>query len=79
MRTGTYWSLGREHPRSLMSGFLLGAAFLLCHANAAYAWPPEGGRGACMVTKTADMPAKMRDGTILRADVYRPQTKKRCR
>ncbi|HUO03189.1 MAG TPA: CocE/NonD family hydrolase, partial [Rhizomicrobium sp.] len=61
-----------------MSGFLLGGGFLLCQANTAHAaWPPQGGRGACMVTKTSDVPARMRDGTILRADVYRPQTKEK--
>jgi hypothetical protein len=38
------------------------------------AWPPEGGRGPCAVTKTTNVPARMRDGVILRADVYRPTT-----
>jgi uncharacterized protein len=38
------------------------------------AWPPVGGRGPCAVTKQVDMPARMRDGTILRSDVYRPRT-----
>ncbi|MBB2166960.1 CocE/NonD family hydrolase [Gluconacetobacter aggeris] len=37
-------------------------------------WPTSEGRGACAVTKTSDVPAKMRDGTILRADVYTPAT-----
>jgi uncharacterized protein len=37
-------------------------------------WPPSTGRGACAVTKQEDVPARMRDGTTLRADVYRPQT-----
>jgi uncharacterized protein len=36
--------------------------------------PSTEGRGPCAVTKQADVPARMRDGTILRADVYRPQT-----
>jgi uncharacterized protein len=36
--------------------------------------PPDPGRGPCAVTKQADVPATMRDGTILRADVYRPKT-----
>jgi putative CocE/NonD family hydrolase len=37
-------------------------------------WPPTAGRGDCAVTKQQDVPATMRDGTVLRADVYRPQT-----
>lgn len=37
-------------------------------------WPPDPGRGPCAVTKQADVPATMRDGTVLRADVYRPKT-----
>ena len=36
-------------------------------------WPPAGGRGPCTVTKQTDVPARMRDGTVLRADVYRPK------
>jgi putative CocE/NonD family hydrolase len=45
-----------------------------------------GGRGAasrtsapraCSVTKQEDVPARMRDGTILRADVYRPKITER--
>ena len=39
------------------------------------AW--DGGRGA--VTEQTDVPATMRDGTVLRADVYRPDTPTRCR
>lgn len=37
-------------------------------------WPTSEGSGACTVTKTSNVPAKMRDGTILRADVYTPAT-----
>ncbi len=37
-------------------------------------WPPNDDRGHCAVDKQADVPATMRDGTVLRADVYRPQT-----
>ncbi|MFD6162743.1 CocE/NonD family hydrolase [Nocardia sp. NPDC060256] len=37
-------------------------------------WPPTQGRGKCEVDKQTDVPAAMRDGTILRADVYRPKT-----
>jgi len=38
-------------------------------------WPPPGGEGPCGVTKEADVSARMRDGVILKADVYRPATK----
>ncbi|MFC9739399.1 CocE/NonD family hydrolase [Streptomyces noursei] len=37
-------------------------------------WPPSTGRGPCPVRKTTDVGATMRDGTVLRADVYRPVT-----
>ncbi|MFA4084030.1 CocE/NonD family hydrolase [Mycobacteroides salmoniphilum] len=36
-------------------------------------WPPAD--GPCAVAKKTDVPATMRDGTILRADVYRPKLK----
>lgn len=39
------------------------------------AWPPQSGRGSCGVTRSVDVPATMRDGTVLRADVYRPDTR----
>lgn len=42
------------------------------HSNA---WPPSDGRGPCAVAKQTNVPATMRDGTILRADVYRPKLK----
>ncbi|HEV7449961.1 MAG TPA: CocE/NonD family hydrolase [Pseudonocardiaceae bacterium] len=45
---------------------LLGAA-----TNAAACSPPSG-TGLCAVTKTANVAVPMRDGTTLRADVYRP-------
>ena len=38
------------------------------------AWPPDTGRGPCAVQKQTDVPARMRDGVVLRADVYRPKT-----
>lgn len=38
------------------------------------AWPPSTGRGPCAVSKQTDVPARMRDGTVLRADVYRPDS-----
>ncbi len=37
-------------------------------------WPPDSGRGPCTVDKQIDVPATMRDGTVLRADVFRPQS-----
>jgi putative CocE/NonD family hydrolase len=37
-------------------------------------WPPAHDRGPCSVTKQESLPASMRDGTVLRADVYRPRT-----
>ncbi len=37
-------------------------------------FPAGAGRGPCAVIKEADVPATMRDGTVLRADVYRPRT-----
>ncbi|MGB7797230.1 MAG: CocE/NonD family hydrolase [Pseudonocardiaceae bacterium] len=36
--------------------------------------PPPSGAGSCAVTKTANVAVPMRDGTTLRADVYRPST-----
>lgn len=35
-------------------------------------FPPQAGRGPCTVTKQSDVAATMRDGTRLRADLYRP-------
>jgi predicted acyl esterase len=40
------------------------------HAGPAQA---ELEQGECTVEKQADVPVEMRDGTILMADVYRPQ------
>jgi len=37
-------------------------------------WPPAGGEGSCAVTKQSNVPARMRDGVLLYADVYRPVT-----
>jgi len=55
---------------------LLGLWLALAWSGAALAdWPPDTGRGACAVTKQTNVEAKMHDGTILRADVYRPTTK----
>ena len=37
-------------------------------------WPTDEGRGPCSVSKQENVAARMRDGVILRADVYTPQT-----
>ncbi|WUD57028.1 CocE/NonD family hydrolase [Nocardia sp. NBC_00511] len=42
--------------------------------QAAPSWPPTSGRGDCAVGKQDNVPATMRDGTVLKADVYRPKT-----
>src|SRR6202789_1120184 len=55
------------------SSFFLSLILALTIPTTALAdWPPASGRGSCMVTKQANVEAKMRDGTVLRADVYRP-------
>jgi putative CocE/NonD family hydrolase len=43
-------------------------------AGSSRPFPAGGGRGPCAVDKQSDVPATMRDGTVLRADVYRPRT-----
>ena len=56
-----------------VAGFALVAGLLACSSsNRAMGWPPSTGTGPCQVTKQADVPARMRDGTVLKADVYRP-------
>ena len=51
----------------------LGALALLAIPSMAFAaWPPDEGRGPCAVIKESNVPATMRDGVVLRADVYRP-------
>ncbi len=48
-------------------------AVLLATSSACAAAPPPSSRAApCAVTKTANVAVPMRDGTVLRADVYRP-------
>jgi putative CocE/NonD family hydrolase len=44
------------------------------HGGVSRPFPASAGRGPCAVTTATDVPATMRDGTVLRADVYRPQT-----
>ena len=51
---------------------MLGAIPGVAHA----AWPSSSGEGVCAVAKTANVPASMRDGVVLRADIYRPATDK---
>lgn len=43
-------------------------------AGAQRPFPAVAGRGPCSVTTEHDVPATMRDGTVLRADVYRPKS-----
>ena len=48
-------------------------AVVLATSSACAAAPPPSSRAAsCAVTKTANVAVPMRDGTVLRADVYRP-------
>jgi len=60
--------------RTTIRSAVLIALLLAVPATALAAWPPGEGRGACAVTKQSDVEARMRDGVILRADVYRPTT-----
>jgi uncharacterized protein len=56
------------------------AAALTCgcvadqHAGAPAQFPNRAGRGQCEVSKQSEVRATMRDGTVLRADIYRPRT-----
>jgi len=50
------------------------AAIIAAPAFAEPGWPPTSGQGPCTVTKKVDVPATMRDGTVLYADVYQPAT-----
>ncbi|MEO7194661.1 MAG: CocE/NonD family hydrolase [Pseudonocardiaceae bacterium] len=47
---------------------------LLSAATSAASCSPPSAAGSCAVTTTANVAVPMRDGTILRADVYRPTT-----
>jgi putative CocE/NonD family hydrolase len=51
---------------------LMGAIMALLCLSAGPAWSALE-QGACTVRKEADIPARMRDGTMLLADIYRPQ------
>src|SRR4051794_19621741 len=50
----------------------MGAIMALLCLSAGPAWSALE-QGACTVRKEADIPARMRDGTMLLADIYRPQ------
>jgi len=50
------------------------AAVVVTLLGAAACAAPPSGAGPCTVTKTANVAVPMRDGTTLRADVYRPAT-----
>ncbi|HET9257885.1 MAG TPA: CocE/NonD family hydrolase [Pseudonocardiaceae bacterium] len=53
----------------------MAAAVILSGSGACAAHPPAvAAPRPCAVTKTADVAVPMRDGTVLRADVYRPAT-----
>src|SRR3712207_7862166 len=67
----------RRPPRStlfpyttLFRSSIFAAAAVL--ASTASAWAALD-KGPCSVKKEVDLAAKMRDGTVLMADVYRPQ------
>lgn len=56
-------------------GIALAAALISSGVWACAGAPSSAlGTGSCAVTKTADVEVPMRDGTTLRADVYRPAT-----
>ena len=61
------------HRAAVLAGLVLAIAL---PKPARADWPPAAGAGACQVTKETNVPARMRDGVILRADVYRPKTDK---
>ncbi|MFZ0122027.1 MAG: CocE/NonD family hydrolase [Pseudonocardiaceae bacterium] len=57
------------------SGMAAAVVVTLLGATAcAASQPPPSGAGSCAVTKTTNVAVPMRDGTTLRADVYRPST-----
>ncbi|SRR5579884_615699 len=56
------------------SASLVVAVMLAGAAACAAPAPPFSGAGVCAVTRTTNVAVPMRDGTLLRADVYRPAT-----
>ncbi|WP_373864607.1 CocE/NonD family hydrolase [Nocardia vaccinii] len=79
------WNRGRRNG-ILRGGAMLATAILVLSGcggaasgpsggqAASGAWPPSQGRGKCAVGKQENVPATMRDGVVLKADVYRPKT-----
>lgn len=67
-----------HRPAAAGTAALLGVVLLVLASCSTQpppaAWPPSAGRGPCAVDRTANVPVPMRDGTILRADVYRPRS-----
>ncbi len=73
IRSSGQWSAPTQLIRRVALCAL--AAYAIMGASAfAATWPPTTGQGSCKVTKETNVPARMRDGTILYADVYRPIT-----
>ncbi|MGA0601354.1 CocE/NonD family hydrolase [Caulobacter sp. KR2-114] len=64
--------LRRAAGRALLT--LATTLVLLAPAAAWAAWPSDAGRGPCAVSKQSNVEARMRDGVVLRADVYRPDS-----
>ena len=60
--------------RALALSAAFGCAAFASMPAAHAAWPPSEGRGSCAVDVRRDVPVTMRDGTVLRADVYTPKT-----
>jgi uncharacterized protein len=64
--------MGRLQPRTRrILAVALGSLLLLAAASARPA-AKQTAAGTCSYTKSANVPARMRDGTILYADLYRP-------
>ncbi|GBQ90593.1 CocE/NonD family hydrolase [Asaia krungthepensis] len=63
--------------RLAVSTILFPAIVISVSQAHAASWPSGQGSGQCKVTKRSDVAAKMRDGTILRADIYTPMTDKK--
>nr|WP_082301195.1 CocE/NonD family hydrolase [Nocardia seriolae] len=75
--------IGRGRGRAARAGVLAATAALVvagCGSDgdhpqqAATSWPPTAGRGSCAVDKQENVSATMRDGVVLKADVYQPKT-----
>lgn len=76
-RPGGGWAIARLLTTVVCVGALVGGCTASTDTKSSSdtgAWPPDDDRGSCAVDKQTDVAATMRDGTVLRADVYRPQT-----